>query len=89
MFRPTSLLFLVGFALGADNIFDLEADDLLSGLPVPLSYYRGKVLLIVNVASQVITCHLCVSLMCNCSGIPESAHLPSLSSRRAFEEPLI
>lgn len=40
------------FALAAASIYDLEADDLESGLPVPLSYYRGKVLLIVNVASQ-------------------------------------
>jgi len=34
------------------GLYDLEADDLQSGLPVPLSYYRGKVVLIVNVASQ-------------------------------------
>ena len=31
--------------------YDLEAEDLRSGLPVPLSYYEGRVMLIVNVAS--------------------------------------
>ena len=42
---------LVAAAL-ASSVYDIEADDLQSGLPVPLSYYQGKVMLIVNVASQ-------------------------------------
>jgi glutathione peroxidase len=37
---------------GSGGIYSIEADDLRSGLPVPLSFYRGKVMLIVNVASQ-------------------------------------
>jgi hypothetical protein len=46
------LLALVASAIAAPSrIYDLEADDLRSGLPVPLSYYQGNVLLIVNVAS--------------------------------------
>ena len=44
-------LLLVG-AGNASSVYDFEASDLESGLPVPLSYYRGKVLLVVNVASQ-------------------------------------
>ena len=46
---------LASFALAAaaaSSIYAIEADDLESGLPVPMSYYKGKVLLIVNVASQ-------------------------------------
>ena len=41
---------LVPAAIG--SLYDLEADDLESGLPVPLSYYKGKVVLIVNLASE-------------------------------------
>ncbi|KAL1524447.1 hypothetical protein AB1Y20_019342 [Prymnesium parvum] len=36
----------------ASSIYDIEVDDLQSGLPVGMSYYKGKALLIVNVASQ-------------------------------------
>ena len=36
----------------AASLYDFEADDLATGLPVPMSYYKGKVLLVVNVASQ-------------------------------------
>ena len=39
-------------ALASAGVYDMTADDLESGLPVPLSYYRGKVMLVVNVASQ-------------------------------------
>ena len=46
-------LFVGALALTtAENVYDFEAEDLQTGLPVPMSYYRGKVLLIVNVASQ-------------------------------------
>lgn len=45
-------LLLLGVVSESGSIFDLEAEDLQSGLPVPLSYYRGKVMLIVNVASE-------------------------------------
>ena len=33
------------------SIYDVEVNDLESGLPVGLSHYRGKVMLIINVAS--------------------------------------
>jgi len=39
-------------AVATGGLYDLEADDLESGLPVPLSYYKGKVMLVVNVASK-------------------------------------
>ena len=51
LLRPTLLLATLA-ALSASSFYDLEADDLQSGLPVPMSYYRGKVVLVVNVASQ-------------------------------------
>ena len=42
------------FSACVASLYDLnlEVDDLQSGLPVPMTYYKGKVLLIVNVASQ-------------------------------------
>ena len=39
-------------ASASTSVYDIEVEDLESGLPVGLSYYRGQVLLIVNVASQ-------------------------------------
>lgn len=45
------LFVALGLAAGG-SIYDLSADDLQSGLPVPMSYYRGKVLLVVNLASK-------------------------------------
>jgi len=47
-------LFALVLSAASASLYDLglEADDLRSGLPVPLDYYRGKVLLVVNVASQ-------------------------------------
>ena len=45
-----SLLLAVGVV--GTSIYDIEVDDLQSGLPVGMSYYKGKVILIVNVASQ-------------------------------------
>ncbi len=36
----------------AGSIYDLEANDLESGLPVPMKFYEGKVMLIINLASQ-------------------------------------
>lgn len=48
--------FLLASALlaltSAASVYDFEAEDLATGLPVPMSYYRGKVMLVVNVASQ-------------------------------------
>ena len=53
---PTSALVLATLVASSNAAslydLDLEANDLQSGLPVPMSYYRGKALLIVNVASQ-------------------------------------
>ena len=49
------LVFVVQFfSACVASLYDLnlEVDDLQSGLPVPMTYYKGKVLLIVNVASQ-------------------------------------
>jgi len=46
-------LFIATFALLArGGLYEIEAEDLESGLPVPLSYYRGRVMLVVNVASR-------------------------------------
>lgn len=53
--RWATLVVFVSTLFPADAtsvLWGLEADDLESGLPVPLSHYRGKVLLIVNVASS-------------------------------------
>ena len=57
--RLLSLRVLLALAMAASTQatslwdLDLEADDLQSGLPVPISsFYRGKVLVVVNVASQ-------------------------------------
>lgn len=38
--------------LTSASIYDLSVDDLQSGLPVEMSYYKDKVLLVVNVASE-------------------------------------
>ena len=39
-------------ALASSGLYDIEVEDLQSGLPVAMSFYQGKVLLIVNVASE-------------------------------------
>ena len=39
-------------AANDEGLYAIEVQDLKSGLPVGMSYYRGQVLLIVNVASQ-------------------------------------
>ena len=48
----SSLLLFVTSLASATDLYDIDAADLQSGLPVHMSFYRGKVLLIVNVASQ-------------------------------------
>jgi len=53
MTRATLLvLSCLAHAASSSDVYGFEAADLQSGLPVPMSYYRGKVMLIVNVASQ-------------------------------------
>jgi glutathione peroxidase-family protein len=53
MSRGVIGLFVLLLALCRGSIiYEMEAEDLESGLPVPLSFYKGKVMLIVNVASQ-------------------------------------
>ena len=53
MSRRVIGLFVLLLALcRGSTIYEMEAEDLESGLPVPLSFYKGKVMLIVNVASQ-------------------------------------
>lgn len=47
-----SLLLLPTASSAAESVYDIEAEDLESGLPVPLSHYKGKVMLVTNVASQ-------------------------------------
>lgn len=49
--RGVALVLFAASVLGT-SIYDIEVEDLESGLPVGLSYYSGKVLLVVNVASQ-------------------------------------
>lgn len=39
-------------AVTASDFYSLEADDLEAGLPVPMRFYEGKVVLIANLASQ-------------------------------------
>ena len=53
--RQAALLVVVACAAAAaadESLYAIEVEDLKSGLPVGMSYYRGQVLLIVNVASQ-------------------------------------
>lgn len=47
-----AIILALSNAARSSGIYDVEAEDLESGLPVPLSFYKGKVMLIVNVASQ-------------------------------------
>ena len=48
--KRASLIALAALA-AASSVYDIEAEDLESGLPVPMSFYRGKVMLVINVAS--------------------------------------
>eukprot|EP00965_Chrysotila_dentata_P250242 6209336-Pleurochrysis_carterae.AAC.1 len=53
--RHLPWVLLWAFAGASDppaSLYDIEVEDLKSGLPVSLDFYRGKVLLVVNVASQ-------------------------------------
>ena len=52
--RVWALLYLASAARATphSSFYDLEAEDLKSGLPVSFNYYRGRVVLIVNLASQ-------------------------------------
>jgi len=51
--RRAAVLFVLALvAVAHSSLYDIEVEDLKSGLPVGLSYYRGQVVLIVNVASQ-------------------------------------
>ena len=50
--RVVQLVSCLVVSLAAETSFyQFEADDLQSGLPVPMQYYKGKVVLVINVAS--------------------------------------
>ena len=52
MVSPCLLALALAARAGASALYDISVDDLQSGLPVPLSFYQGKVLLVVNLASR-------------------------------------